>query len=145
MKKAIIFYLLLLSGATLNAQDWQLDFAKAKALAQQEKKPIIMVFQGSDWCAPCIKLDRQIWSSEPFKSFAQKHAILLKVDFPKRKKNELPAEQKIHNQKLAGKYNQNGYFPYVVVVDATGQVQGSTGYKNSTPEEYINLLKKMYQ
>ena len=39
----------------LSAQEWQINFEKAKDLAQKNDNNIVLVFQGSDWCAPCIK------------------------------------------------------------------------------------------
>lgn len=68
---------------TTTAQEWQTDFTKAKEIAAKESKPIILVFQGSDWCAPCIKLDREVWSTETFKKYAAAHYVMLQTDFAK--------------------------------------------------------------
>ena len=122
------------------AQEWQTDFGKAKALATKENKPIILVFQGSDWCAPCIKLDKEIWQSAEFKSYAEKHFIMLKADFPRKAKNALSAAQQEANNKLAETYNQNGYFPLVVVLDEKGTVLGRAGYEKTDPKVYISRL-----
>ena len=129
--------------STLSAQDWKTNFSEAKAEAQKENKKLIMVFQGSDWCAPCMKLNREIWSSEDFQSYAKDHYVMLKVDFPRKKDNALPDEQQIQNGKLAETYNKKGFFPFVVVLDPKGQVIGETGYKHITPDEYIHLLNSL--
>lgn len=136
-----LFLLTLLASSPLAAQEWQTDFAKARELAARDHKPIILVFQGSDWCAPCIKLDREVWSTDTFKTYAATHFVMLKADFPRKKKNALPPEQAKTNAKLAETYNQNGIFPLVVVLDAKGKVMGKTSYKKMTPEEYIKLLE----
>lgn len=127
---------------TINAfsQNWLTNFDEAKAKATNEHKNILLVFSGTDWCAPCIKLDKFIWQSEEFKAFSNDHFVLLKADFPKLKKNQLPAEQQEHNNMLAEEYNKNGYFPHVVILNNQGTVVGTTGYKNISPKEYINLL-----
>lgn len=141
MKKFLItalFTLLGLSG--LFAQDWQTDFSKAKEIAKNEKKPIVLVFQGSDWCGPCIKLDREVWSTDEFKKYSKDHFVMLKADFPKRSKNALSKEQQDHNNALAEKYNKNGYFPFVVVLNSKGEVKGSTGYKKMDPVKFEKLL-----
>jgi hypothetical protein len=44
------------------------------------------VFSGSDWCAPCIKLDKSIWQSTEFKEYAASNLILERADFPKKNK-----------------------------------------------------------
>ncbi len=140
MYKLIIVAIALLSLNTVFAQDWQTDFALAKERAALENKPIILVFQGSDWCAPCIKLDREVWSTEYFKTYAKDHFIMLQADFPRKKTNALPNIQTQANAKLAELYNKSGYFPFVVMLDSEGKVLGETGYKNISPEEYTNEL-----
>ena len=141
MKKAIIaFLVLLLNVSTITAQEWQTNITVAKEIAAEKSKPIILVFQGSDWCAPCIKLDRQIWSTDAFKKYAKDNFVMLQADFPKRKKNALSESLTISNAKLAETYNKNGVFPFVVVLDANGNVLGETGYKKTTPENYIKEL-----
>lgn len=141
MKKKIILLLaVLINASAMFAQDWQTDFAIAKEVAESEDKAIIMVFQGSDWCAPCIKLDKQIWSTDAFKHYAEEHFVMLQVDFPRRKKNKLPEDQADANRKLAEAYNRTGVFPFVVVLDSEGKVLGETGYEKTTPEAYISQL-----
>lgn len=122
------------------AQDWQTNIDTAKTLAKKGNHNIILVFQGSDWCAPCIKLDKEIWSTTKFQELAKNHFVMLQADFPKRKKNQLSDSQTAHNSKLAEKYNPNGYFPYVVVLSPEGKVLGSIGYEKSTPENYFKKL-----
>lgn len=136
----ILITLFLCSIQMMNAQEWVTDFGKAKEIATQQKKPIILVFQGSDWCAPCIKLEREVWQTDVFKDYAATHFVMLKADFPKRKKNVLSVKQTEQNNKLAEVYNKNGYFPLVVVLDKNGKILGETGYKKLSPQEYIKLL-----
>lgn len=124
----------------VSAQEWQTDFKNAKKIALEENKPIIMVFQGSDWCAPCIKLNKEVWSTEVFKTYAKDHYVMIRVDFPRRKENKLSAEQTEANAQLAEKYNPGGFFPFVAVLDTTGKKIGETGYKKTTPENYIKEL-----
>jgi thioredoxin-related protein len=141
MKKIIVtFLVLLINVGTITAQEWQTNISVAKEIAADNNKPIILVFQGSDWCAPCIKLDRQIWSTDIFKKYAKGNFVMLQADFPKRKKNALSKSQADKNAKLAEKYNKNGIFPFVVVLNANGKVLGETGYKKTTPENYIKEL-----
>ncbi|MGO4821753.1 MULTISPECIES: thioredoxin family protein [unclassified Flavobacterium] len=139
MKNKIALLLLLVASIGYS-QNWQTDFNQATTEANAQNKPIVLVFSGSDWCAPCIKLDTNIWQSETFKEYAAKNYILERADFPKKKQNELTAELKKHNQELAEKYNQEGIFPLVVVLDSKGTILGKTTYKNVSPNEYIEIL-----
>lgn len=134
-----VMFLLLISCG-LMAQDWQSDFEKSKELASENDKVIVLVFQGSDWCAPCMKLEQEIWGTEEFINYSKQHYVMLKADFPRKKKNQVEDEQLKKNKDLAEKYNSQGYFPFVVVLDKTGIVLGETGYKKMTPYQYINHL-----
>ena len=136
---SFVVFTLMLSLQSFS-QEWQTDFDTAKKIASEQHKTIVLVFQGSDWCAPCIKLDKEIWSTEEFQKLAKDKFVMLQADFPRRKNNKLSEEQQLHNNKLAEKYNNNGYFPYVVVLDAQGNQLGSLGYEKSTPKEYFNKL-----
>ncbi len=141
MKKVILgLVVILMSLSPTFAQDWNKDFSKAKEIASREDKAIILVFQGSDWCAPCIKLDREVWSTEVFKTYAKGHYVMLQADFPRRKKNALSSVQAKANATLAEKYNKNGVFPFVVVLASNGKVLGETSYKKKSPQAYIDEL-----
>ncbi|MGB3142816.1 MAG: thioredoxin family protein [Maribacter sp.] len=141
MKKYILIVLFLTLGVNAAiAQDWQTDFTKAQDMAKKKNVPIVLVFQGSDWCAPCIKLDRDVWSTEEFKGYAKEHYVMVQADFPRRKGNALSTEQTEKNKALAEKFNRNGVFPFVVVMDHTGKVLGETSYKKLAPKEYIKEL-----
>lgn len=98
------------------AQNWLTNFEEAKTIAIQKQQPILLVFSGSDWCAPCIELEREIWQLADFQDFAVKNLVLLKADFP-RKRKSLSEEQWEHNESLAEKFNTEGAFPKVILMD----------------------------
>ncbi len=132
-------FFLLFSVSTF-AQDWITNFDEAKQLASSKNQNIVLVFQGSDWCAPCIKLDKEIWSSQEFQKLAKDHFVMLQADFPRRKANKLSEALTAQNAKLAAIYNSQGYFPLVVVLNAKGDVLGKTGYEKITPSAYFKKL-----
>jgi thioredoxin-related protein len=139
MKKLMVlmFFFIISLGYS---QDWKTDFEKIKTEASSQKKPILLVFSGSDWCAPCIKLDKSIWQSAEFKEYAATNLLLERADFPKKKQNQLDGEIKKQNEVLAERYNKDGIFPLVLVLNAKGEVLGKTSYKNVSPKEYIAVL-----
>ncbi|NOR28221.1 MAG: thioredoxin fold domain-containing protein [Lutibacter sp.] len=140
IKKIFLSFLLTSTIATINAQEWHTDFKLAKEIASKEHKNLILVFQGSDWCGPCIKLDKEIWSQEEFKAYAKNNFVMVKVDFPKRKINKLTAKQQEKNYQLSEIYNKQGFLPRVIILNENGKVLGETGYKKMTPKKYIKLL-----
>ena len=135
------FILFFVISFTSFSQNWITNFEAAKVLSAKQNQNIVLVFQGSDWCAPCIKLDKEIFSTPEFQNLAKDHFVMLQADFPRRKANKLSKALTEQNSKLAAKYNNNGYFPLVVVLDKNGTVLGKMGYEKSKPESYFNKLK----
>ena len=76
MNKYLLLCIFCVMGsAQLHAQQWLTSFQQAKELAAVQEKEIILVFQGSDWCAPCIKLNREIFETEYFLAYAKKYSV----------------------------------------------------------------------
>lgn len=144
MKNIAIICVFCISHMLLG-QDWHASFESALSQAQEQNKPIILVFSGSDWCAPCIKMDREIWSSEQFKTYSKEHYVLYRADFPKKSKNQLSTSLEKENKALADKYNPEGYFPLVVVLDQNENQLGHTLFKKLRPGEYIKLLNSFLE
>jgi len=142
MKKIISITFLFLCSLGF-AQQWSTNIDEAKAQATAENKTIVLVFSGSDWCAPCIKLDKNVWQSEEFKAYAAEKLVLVRADFPKKKANILPEALQNSNKALAEKYNQEGYFPLVVVLNAQGKVIAKKGYENQNAAKYVAELQAL--
>ena len=81
---------------------WKTSFAEAIAEASQQDKHILLYFTGSDWCPPCRKMDQEVLSQKRFSELATKSLILVKLDFPRRKK--LSANEKAQNDQLLWKH-----------------------------------------
>ena len=136
----IIYVFLFFLSFSLTAQNWETDWKVATQKSKKNNQKLILVFSGSDWCIPCIKLGKEIWEAESFKAYALENYVLLRADFPKRKKNALSKEKQTHNDKLAERFNAAGYFPLVVVISPEEKVLGQLGYEKSTPEKYKELI-----
>jgi len=140
MRKINFFILFAFLVNSIYSQNWQTNFEEAKKQAQASNKNIILVFSGSDWCAPCIKLDKEIFKSEEFISYSNDHFILLKADFPRKKQNAISEPQQSQNRQLAEIYNKNGFFPFIVTLSPIGKVLGQMSYEKITPTEYTHKL-----
>ena len=132
---------LLIWCALLKAQQWEPSFEKAQTKAAAENKKVLLVFSGSDWCIPCIRLEDKVWKSQEFINYAESSLYLYRADFPKRKKNQLPADKKAENEALAAMYNIKGYFPWVVVFSASGKAVGAFAYEDKAVSEYIKAIE----
>ena len=136
--RLLLAYILLI---TMPATEWLVDFDTAKDLAAKDHKYILINFSGSDWCAPCIKMKKEVFESEAFVNLAEKKLILVRADFPRSKKNQLPGDQVKHNEALAEKYNPSGKFPFTVLVDSNGNVLKTwDGYIFGSYEKFIENL-----
>jgi thioredoxin-related protein len=137
--KVLIATLLIAFAVT---PEWFTDFNSAKEKATTENKLILLNFSGSDWCAPCIKLKKEVFESEEFLSIAELKLVLVRADFPRSKKNQLSKEQTQHNEALAEKYNPNGKFPYTLLLDANGKILKEwDGYVFGSQDKFIVDLK----
>lgn len=134
----VVLTMLLLGSTNLKAQT---NLEQALKHAKEENKQVLINFSGSDWCRSCILLKKTILNTDEFIAFAEKELIILDVDFPRLKKNKLSEEQTAKNEALAAKYNENGQFPTIILMDKDGKVLGKTGYKKLSPEQYVNHIK----
>ncbi|MEZ5009739.1 MAG: thioredoxin family protein [Chitinophagales bacterium] len=144
--RSLLFILLIGLGIHISAAqevNWLTSFDDAKSISAQENKYILISFSGSDWCVPCAKLERDLFTTEEFASFVASNLILLKADFPVRKKNLLSEEQQKHNEALAEIYNPKGSFPVMVIVNDQGKIIGYVSHPKSSTEAYINSLKEI--
>lgn len=142
MKISILAFLFpfMLSGTP----SWLNDFDQAKNLSKEKHEYILLNFSGSDWCSGCIKMHRDIFESTVFQQYAQEHLVLLNADFPRSKKNALPADIQKKNDALADKYNQEGSFPLTVLLDSDGKlIKKWSGYYSRGAENFVNELKDL--
>lgn len=106
-------------------QVWHTMARDAVAESKQTGKPILAVFNGSDWCPYCIKLSKEVFSQTEFTRWAQDSVVILYMDFPRRK--QLSREQVTHNRAMMQRYQVPG-FPSVLFLDSQGKPYGATGY-----------------
>lgn len=126
----------------LMSAGWRTDFDKAKSEAKSEHKLILVQFSGSDWCLPCIKMEKSVFEKDTFQHFAADNLELIHADFPRLKKHELDKAVVKQNEMLAEQYNKSGHFPYTVLMDADGKVLKTwDGYQGEKPEDLIREIQ----
>jgi protein disulfide-isomerase len=128
MKPILVSLVAALAALSLHAAEleWHTDLVKAQAKAKAEKKQVLVNFTGSDWCGFCIKLQKEVFTTDEFKEFAGKNLVLVELDFPRKK--ELPADLKAANKKLQDQYQVKG-FPTLLLLDGDGKKVGQmVGY-----------------
>lgn len=121
---------------------WSIDYDAALQTAQSNKKNVLVYFTGSDWCAPCKKLKKDLLGSKEFKTIASDYNLVY-VNIP-RNQDLISAEQYQKNKMLMGKLNKRKVFPLFVVVDSEGNlVDEHSGYSmNGHTQYHLAFLKK---
>ena len=118
---------------------WVTDIGEARKTAMAEDKNILINFTGSDWCVWCKRLSKEVFSTAEFREYAEKHLVLLYVDFPS--SIELSDEQTLHNNLLGQLLGVQGY-PTIWLLDKDLNPLLSTGYRAGGFSEYIRHLEE---
>jgi len=114
--------------------------SEAFTAADSSSKPVLLVFSGSDWCAPCIRFEREVLMDSAFIGYAHDHVVILKADFPQRKKID-PELVKAY-EGLADRYNQEGAFPKVILLGNQGKGEKVLKTIAQTPKAFIRQLQQ---
>lgn len=145
--KNIILGLLLIASITSFSQEvtWLDNYEEAAKISKQTNKPILANFTGSDWCGWCKVLDKQVFSTDEFKSWATENVVLLVLDFPRRKK--LPQEMQIQNYSLQRAFGVKGYPTIMLFEPGKGNdpkqgivALGRTGYVKGGAQKWIESI-----
>jgi thioredoxin-related protein len=150
MKKILVVLLVALSINGFAQQkeiEWHTDVNKAVNISVETGKPLFFFFTGSDWCGWCKKLVKEVFVKQEFKAWAEKNAILVELDFPRR--TPISDELKKQNRELGQMFGVRGY-PTGWLVTPTiedGKVNfnklGSQGYVAGGPKAWIAGANKI--
>jgi len=140
----LLFGAVLVSVAfTSRAADltWLTDLPKAQAQANAEKKSVLLVFHGSDWCPPCVEFQQRVIGSPEFIAYARQSLVLVDVDFPEKVKQEEKLKQA--NLALKAKFNVGENYPTVVLLNESGEtIFQEAGYSGGGPSSVLPNLQR---
>jgi protein disulfide-isomerase len=120
--------------------NWHIDFEAAQAEAAASGKPLLLEFTGSDWCPPCMALNREVFSQDAFAAFADESLVLVKLDFPRAKEqSEATVAQ---NEALAERFGIRG-FPTIVLLSPEGEEIARTGFRRGGAASYVQHLRSL--
>ena len=136
----IIFLLLVLAPLPSFGQHWHKNLDDAIAEAGSRRLNILLLFSVPTACDVCADLEKKVMMTPEFRAYAAAHFVLVKPDFS----GAAPYEEKADNLLIVEKYDKDGFFPWVVILDASGRIVGKTGaYDGENPDEYISKLNKI--
>ena len=120
-----------------NARGWTTNLESALALAKQNKKFVMAQFTGSDWCPPCIMMQKAVFSMSSFTRLVPKKFILVKIDVPR--SNEAMS---LKNSKVMKNYNVTGV-PTILLFGDDGKEFSRFGASQyPTVEGFIDKLSE---
>lgn len=110
------------------------------ATATEKKKPILLEFTGSDWCPPCMMMDKKVFSTPEFQNFANSDLVYVKLEFlRKTKQDEATVKQ---NNELAQRFGIQG-FPTMVLLSPDGKkLAEQVGAMSGGPADFIAWVQK---
>ena len=149
MKKILITLLLVIGSFAVEAQElvWENNVDKAIEISKKTKKPLLLFFTGSDWCGWCIRLQKEVFKTPEFATWAKDNVVLVELDFPRR--TPMTPELQKQNYELQQAFAVQGY-PTVWIVNADkkeGKTNfeklGSTGYVAGGPTAWLNVANSI--
>lgn len=140
MRSCLLLSLFLFAFANLRGQAVT-DTTQAFRAAREQSRPVLLIFSGSDWCVPCIQLEKKILSDPGFVRYADAELVLLKADFPQRKK--IAAGLRAQYDDLASRFNPDGTFPYVVLLTAAQRSLGTVPSTVRSPADFISSIQAL--
>jgi len=147
MKKVLLLLFLPIlinaqSETSIKSTEWLTDYDKALEQAQNDDKNILVYFTGSDWCPPCKMLKKDFFDTEEFKTLSVEY-IMLYIDLP-RDRTIISSDQRLHNQKLLGKLNKRGVFPFIAILDGKERILDElSGYNmDGNTKKHLKLIEK---
>ena len=141
IKRLFLLVFLLFFLPKSKAQQWHSDLQFGLKEAAQQNKKVLLFFSVPERCDACNKLEQNIFKSPEFIEFASENYVLVKIDFSY-EAQELTKDQLEKNLLIVEKYNKDGFFPHVVVLNKEAKViKKMEVYTRETPEQYLSLLK----
>jgi thioredoxin-related protein len=137
MKKAVALLLLgamFMCGGAMKAQWDDSDLLPVN-------KATLFVFEGSDWCSNCRRMEKNVLSDTLFTSAMEKaHIAIERVDFPQRAK--LDEATIARNDSLAQHFQFDGIFPTVVIARNVDERYSKATYHNETAADFARFILK---
>ncbi len=99
----------------------------------------LILFEGSDWCVNCIRLEKNVLTNAAFIDFMKKRNITFeRIDFPQRKQLDEATQQ--YNAEMAEKYGFQGIFPTIILERSNSEQTQTLEYHDQSCSDFIAQL-----
>ena len=120
-----------------HAIQWTSNYSEAVEKAQKEDKALLLYFAGSDWCAWCMKLDKEVFEDPAFSKALNDKLVFVLLDFPQY--SAQAAQLRQQNRQLLKRFKVRG-FPTILVLDQQQQLISLSGYRAGGGASYADYL-----
>lgn len=128
---------------------WMDDLEKAKKVAAEQHKDLLINFTSTSWCSWCVRLEREILSADEFAPAADKF-VLVRLDYPRhaplgaRDWSRLPQEPPPPIRTWAEQYGV-GTWQTMFLADAEGIPYATVKAFDFEPAELVDNLAELRQ
>ena len=115
LKSSLIIIIFLLFSNYSQAQIVKhTDYEIAKREAIKQNKDILIVLTGSDWCKPCIKMEKNVFLNSEFIKLAEDKLIILEVNLER----HIDMDSKVYKDyDFFKKKYQTNTLPCLILID----------------------------
>ena len=125
-----------------NALKWTTSYEEAVRLAEENNAPIMLFFEGSDWCPWSKRIKQEVFDQREFLQWTEGRLVAVHLDFPRHK--QLPPQLNRQNNRLLDKYRQYlSGFPTALFVRPDGKVIGKMGYEPDGIRTWTHKAQKI--
>ena len=137
-RRLLLFTCLMSPAIAAYAQQWESDLQHAARTAASSQKKILLYFSVNELCEVCRNLERDVFASPEFLSFAADHFVMVRPSFSDADSFEEKSEKLL----IVEKYNKDGFFPHVVILDRHLKILGKMPvYNGESASEVIATLR----
>lgn len=117
-----------------------IDYDEAKVLADEQDKPLVILFTGSDWSKSSIAFQREIYPHEVFQNWVKQKVVLLHADLPRKAIDPKLREQ---NRALAKKYEVSAYPAIIFIKPHSDTVIGRLKHDSRGPASWVERAQEL--
>ncbi len=123
--------------------EWSINHEHVINQDKVQNKPVLCFFHGSDWCRPCMKIQKKVLDNQVFIDLASETILFTNIDYTY--KYKLSDKQLKHNnqlKKISGLPDEftQGYPQLVIINQNAKLLNQEKGYNGEGTEKPIKTI-----
>jgi thioredoxin-related protein len=138
MKNLFLLLFFFYSTSVYSQIEKNTNWEIAKNKAELSNKNILIILTGSDWCKPCIKMEKKVIHTPQFEEYAKNNLEIFEINLP----NHFDYSSEIikEYEYFKNKYQSNA-LPSLILVDKNGNELGKVSKGVFSIEKVISTLE----